>query len=59
MTDPDLRLPPGQAVTPERAGWRYLSFSVHDLSGPMEVGGDGVETAAIVLGGGGAARSVL
>ena len=53
MTDPDLRLPPGQAVTPERAGWRHLSFSVHDLSGPMEVGGDGVETAAIVLGGGG------
>ena len=53
MTGPDLRLPPGEAVTPERAGWRYLSFAVHDLSGPMEVGGDGVETAVVVLGGGG------
>ena len=53
MTDPDLRLPPGEAVTPERAGWSYLSFTVHNLVGPMEVGGDGVETAVVVLGGGG------
>ena len=37
----DLRLPPGEAVTPERAGWRYLSFAVHELSQPMQVGGNG------------------
>jgi 5-deoxy-glucuronate isomerase len=50
----DLRLAPGEPVSPERAGWRYLSFAVHDLSGPMTVGGDGVETAVVILGGGGA-----
>ncbi len=55
MSDRDsLRLPPGEGVTPERAGWRYLSFAVHDLSGPMDVGGPGVETAVVILAGGGA-----
>ena len=44
MTDSDLRLAPREPVTPERAGWRYLSFSVHDVAGPMEVGGEGRET---------------
>lgn len=50
----DLRLPPGEPVTPERAGWRHLSFAVHDLAAPMTVGGDDVETAVVVLAGGGA-----
>jgi len=50
----DLRLPPGEPVTPGRAGWRYLAFAVHELSAPMEVGGDGMETAVVILGGGGA-----
>ena len=50
----DLRLPPGEPVTPERAGWSYLSFEVHDLSEPMEVGGSGVETAVVILAGSGA-----
>lgn len=54
MTDSDLRLAPGEPVTPERAGWHYLSFAVHELSAPMQVGGLGVETAVVVLGGGGA-----
>ena len=54
MTDLDLRLPPGEPVTPERAGWSHLSFAVHSLSAPLEVGGPGVETAVVVLGGGGA-----
>ncbi len=54
MTDPDLRLPPGEPVTPQRAGWNYLSFAVHDISTPMEVGGDGVESAVVILAGGGA-----
>ena len=50
----DLRLPPGEAVTPERAGWRYLSFAVHALREPMQVGLEGHETAVVILGGGGA-----
>ena len=54
MTDPDLRLPPGEPVTPERAGWSHLSFAVQTLSGPLEVGGPGVETAVVILGGGAA-----
>jgi len=53
VTDSDLRLAPREPVTPERAGWRYLSFSVHDVAGPMEVGGEGRETAVVVLRGGG------
>ena len=50
----DLRLAPGEAVTPERAGWRFLSFAVHTLDAPMQVGGEGIETAVVVLAGGGA-----
>ena len=48
----DLRLPPGEAVTPDGAGWRYLSFAVHSLAEPIEVGGTGVETAVVGLAGG-------
>ncbi|MEO6578128.1 MAG: 5-deoxy-glucuronate isomerase [Candidatus Limnocylindria bacterium] len=50
----DLRLAPGSAVTPDLAGWRYLSFAVHELSAPMQVGGEGIETAVVILAGGGA-----
>ncbi|MCV0402599.1 MAG: 5-deoxy-glucuronate isomerase [Chloroflexi bacterium] len=59
MTASDLRLPPGQPVTPEVAGWRYLSFAVHELTSPMEVGGEGFETAVVILGGGGARVGAL
>ena len=45
-------LAPGAAVTPEVAGWRYLSFAVHDISAPISVGGPGMETAIIGLRGG-------
>ena len=54
VTTSDLRLAPGTPVTPELAGWRYLSFAVHDLTSPMEFGGAGIETAVVILGGGGA-----
>jgi 5-deoxy-glucuronate isomerase len=50
----DLRLAPGEPVTPERAGWHHLSFAVHVVSSPMTVGGEGTETAIVILGGGGA-----
>jgi 5-deoxy-glucuronate isomerase len=46
------RLAPGEPVTPEVAGWRYLSFAVHTLTAPMEVGGPGIETAVVGLAGG-------
>ena len=46
------RLPPGEPVSPEVAGWAYLSFAVHELSSPMTVGGPGLETAVIGLAGG-------
>ncbi len=49
----DLRLAPGQAVTPARAGWRYLSFFTRRIAAPVQVGEHGLETALIVLGGGG------
>ena len=45
-------LPPGADVTPERAGWRYLSFSVHTVVGELHVGGPGRETAVVALAGG-------
>ena len=54
MSDSDLRLPPGEPVTPERAGWRYLSFAVETIRQPMTVGRPGHETAVVILGGGGA-----
>ena len=50
----DLRLAPGEPVTPERAGWQYLSFAVHVVPSPITGGGGGVETAIVILGGGGA-----
>ena len=46
------RLAPGEAVTPEAAGWRYLSFSVHTITEPTAVGRAGHETAIVALGGG-------
>jgi len=49
-----VKLAPGEPVTPELAGWRYLSFAVHDLAAPMEVGGPGFETAVVIVAGGGA-----
>ena len=52
--DAGLRLPPGEPVTPERAGWRYLSFSVHRVVEPLQVGAGGLETAVVILAGGGA-----
>jgi len=54
VSGPDLRLPPGEPVTPERAGWRYLSFVVETLREPMTIGRPGHETAIVILGGGGA-----
>jgi len=45
-------LPRGADVTPERAGWRYLSFSVHTVVGELHVGGPGRETAVVALAGG-------
>jgi 5-deoxy-glucuronate isomerase len=45
-------LPRGADVTPERAGWRYLSFSVHHVVGRLQVGRPGHETAVIALAGG-------
>ncbi len=45
-------LPRGADVTPERAGWRYLSFAVHELDSPMTVGAPDQETAIIGLAGG-------
>ena len=53
MSDNDLRLAPGEAVTPERAGWRYLSFRVVTLSTAATYGSAERETALVVLGGGG------
>ena len=50
----DLRLAPGEPVTPERAGWRHLSFAVHAVSSSVTVGGPDTETAIVILGGGGA-----
>jgi 5-deoxy-glucuronate isomerase len=46
------RLPPGERVTPADAGWRYLSFAVHQISAPTSIGAADVETAVIGLAGG-------
>ena len=54
----ELRLRPGHggtvAVTPEAAGWRYLSFRGHDLKRDekVRVGGEAEETAVVTLAGG-------
>jgi 5-deoxy-glucuronate isomerase len=42
----------GAAVTPEFAGWRHLSVSVHTVSAPTDIGHPGRETAVIGLAGG-------
>ena len=49
-----LRLEPGERVSPERAGWRYLSFALRALQpgAAAEVGGDGIETLVVTLTGG-------
>ena len=49
-----MRPGPDEAVSvdPRRAGWRYLSFRVARVTTPMQVGGEGIETAVIILGGG-------
>jgi 5-deoxy-glucuronate isomerase len=49
-----LRVLPGEPVSPERAGWRYLSFSVRALQAgaSQALGGEGVETLVITLAGG-------
>jgi 5-deoxy-glucuronate isomerase len=52
--EPDaLRLDPGEPVTPERAGWRYLSFRTLELAAgdSQAVGSHGVETAVVTLAG--------
>ena len=54
MIAPPLRLPPGEAVTPSRAGWSYLSFSVHTFTAPTVIGRKDHETAIVMLAGGGA-----
>ncbi len=49
----DLRIGPGGAVTPESAGWRYLSFAIRDVGEDGHlVGGDDVETVIVTLSGG-------
>ncbi|HUG94896.1 MAG TPA: 5-deoxy-glucuronate isomerase [Pleomorphomonadaceae bacterium] len=46
------RLAAGVPVTPEAAGWRYLSFAVHTFAAPTVVGRPGQETALVALAGG-------
>ena len=48
----DPHLPPGAAVAPEVAGWRYLGFEVADLDQrPRQVGDPRREVALVVLAG--------
>jgi 5-deoxy-glucuronate isomerase len=42
----------GARVTPDVAGWQYLSFEVREITAPTAVGEAGVETAVIGLAGG-------
>jgi 5-deoxy-glucuronate isomerase len=46
------RLPPGEAVTADNAGWRYLDFSVRTLTRPERLVGSGREVAVVSLRGG-------
>jgi 5-deoxy-glucuronate isomerase len=50
----ELRLRPGEPVSPERAGWRYLSFALRELEpgARAQVGGDALETVVVTLSGG-------
>jgi 5-deoxy-glucuronate isomerase len=52
LTADQLRLAPGEPVTPARAGWRYLSFALRTLDGPIEVGAAEQESALVVFSGG-------
>jgi 5-deoxy-glucuronate isomerase len=58
LTPDELRLRPSPdgaiSVDPPRAGWRYLSFGVVNVTAPIQVGGEGIETAVVILEGGGA-----
>lgn len=47
-----MRLAPGVPVTPEVAGWRYLSLAVRSVERPTVVGLDGHETVVVALAGG-------
>jgi 5-deoxy-glucuronate isomerase len=50
---PDSHLSPGAAVTPEGAGWRYLSFHTLELDDrPLQVGDPAQEVALVTLAGG-------
>ena len=49
----DLRLPPGEAVTPERAGWRNLFFEVARVGAEgLPLGDPRREEAVVILAGG-------
>jgi len=51
MTEP--RLAPGEAVTPTRAGWRYLSFEIAALDHrPLQIGDPRQEVALVTIAGG-------
>ncbi|MBA2632748.1 MAG: 5-deoxy-glucuronate isomerase [Chloroflexi bacterium] len=53
MSDSDLRIAPGVAVTPERAGWRNLWFErVRVGAGGSELGDPRREEAVVILEGG-------
>ena len=55
MTDTDLRLPRGEPVTPERAGWRYLSFETALVDrAAVELGDPRREVAVVTMAGGAA-----
>jgi 5-deoxy-glucuronate isomerase len=49
-----LRLAPGEPVSPELAGWRYLSFALRQIQprASYPIGGDGMETLVVTLTGG-------
>jgi 5-deoxy-glucuronate isomerase len=49
LTPDQLRLAQGEVVTPERAGWRYLSFRVDELDAGRTIALDPAQEAAIVL----------
>ena len=49
----ELRLAPGEPVTPKRAGWRHLSFQTLLLGAtPLEIGDPRREVALVTLAGG-------
>jgi 5-deoxy-glucuronate isomerase len=53
VIDPDLRLPPGAAVDPGRAAWRYLSFDTAVVGGDaLQIGDPRQEVAIVTLVGG-------